>query len=283
MESDREIAALVAVLRQTRKPWSAVSECVDATGTAEILLEQEFGLLSESAVQEAHELIDGWQRRGIRVVGRLSGAYPPALGKIQSGPPLLFIAGDTTALEHPAVAVVGTRVPSGPCLAAARAIARSLVREGFTVVSGLAAGIDTEAHKASLVSGGRTVAVIGCGLNHCYPRQNRDLQRQITARGAVVSQFWPETQPSRRTFPMRNIVAAGLSLATVIVEASQTSGTRIQARAALAQGRSVLLLASLLEQPWAQALSRQPGVAVVRTPSDVLERVTAGPSHQLVA
>ena len=145
-------------------------------------------------------------------------------------------------------------------------------------MSGLAAGIDTAAHTAALDRGERTVAVIGTGLHHTYPPQNAGLQRTIGSEGAVVSQFWPDSPPSRRSFPMRNAVMSGISLATVIVEATQTSGARIQARLALAQGRRVFLLEQLLVQEWARELATRPGTHVVRAAEDITEtidRVTA--------
>jgi DNA processing protein len=148
-----------------------------------------------------------------------------------------------------------------------------LVDEGFTVVSGLAAGIDTVAHEAALENGGRTLAVIGTGLDHCYPRQNASLQRRILANGAVISQFWPETRPARGNFPLRNALMAGLAEASVIVEANAMSGTRIEARAALGMQRVVVLLDTLLEQEWARELAEQPGVKVVHSPAQAVEKV----------
>jgi DNA processing protein len=131
------------------------------------------------------------------------------------------------------------------------------------VVSGLAAGIDTAAHRAALEVGARTVAVIGTGLRHAYPPENAALQRRIAAGAAVVSQFWPETPPARASFPMRNAVMSGFALATVVVEASHRSGARLQTRLALAHGRPVFLLAPLLAQTWARELAQRPGVHVV--------------------
>jgi DNA processing protein len=157
-------------------------------------------------------------------------------------------------------------------------ITEHLVDLGYTVISGLAAGLDTIAHVTALDRGGRTVAVIGTGLSYAYPPQNAGLQERIAGEGAVVSQFWPDTGPARPNFPLRNAVMSGLALATVIVEAGQTSGARTQARAALAHGRPVLLAATLLEQPWAQGLASRPGVHVLRSLrelQDVLDELSA--------
>ncbi|MBV9048974.1 MAG: DNA-processing protein DprA, partial [Solirubrobacterales bacterium] len=153
-----------------------------------------------------------------------------------------------------------------------------LVDQGYTVVSGLAAGIDTAAHTAALARGGRTIAVIGTGLNRSYPPENAPLQRRLARESAVVSQFWPEAPPSRRSFPMRNAVMSGLTLGTVVVEASQTSGARMQGRLALAHGRTVFLVDALLEQQWAREFSNRPGTHVVRSGPEitaVVERLTS--------
>jgi DNA processing protein len=125
--------------------------------------------------------------------------------------------------------------------------------------------------------GGRTIAVIGTGLEHAYPPQNALLQRTIAEKGAVVSQFLPAAGPDRPNFPLRNAVMSGLALATLVVEASQTSGARIQLRSALAHGRPVLLAGALLDQRWARDFATRPGVHVVRSRSelsDVLARLS---------
>jgi DNA processing protein len=175
--------------------------------------------------------------------------------------------------------VVGARKATPQGLASAATIAQHLTDNGYTVVSGLAAGIDTAAHTAALARNGRTVAVIGTGLARCYPAQNAALQRRIAADCAVISQFWPDAPPSRRSFPMRNAVMSGFALATVVVEASDTSGARMQARLACAQGRPVFLLASLVQrQAWAKDYASRPGTHVVRQPEDIttiLERLIA--------
>jgi len=122
------------------------------------------------------------------------------------------------------------------------------------------------------------VAVVGAGLGHVYPPENTALQRQIAERGAVVSQFWPETPPSGQTFPLRNAVMSGLALGTVIVEASARSGSRVQARRALGHGRPVFLLRRVLGQAWADELAGRPGVHVVDEPAqviDIAERLNA--------
>ncbi len=272
MTRETETAALVALLRSGGKPaWRRAAAALE-TGTVIAQLEAEHGLLAGDALDRAVAEIGAWGRRGIRVLSPADGDYPDNLRTVGDRPPLLFLAGGMIYDDRLSIAVIGSRRATHRGASAASVIARHLVEEGFTVVSGLAAGIDTAAHAAALDSGGRTVAVIGTGLDRCYPPQNAALQRQIARCCAVVSQFWPESAPSRSSFPMRNAVMSGLAMGTVIVEASHTSGARIQARLALAQGRPVMLLDWLLEQRWARELAARPGVHVVSSPAEITQQ-----------
>ncbi len=171
------------------------------------------------------------------------------------------------------VAVIGARNATPNGIAMARAIAGRFAQVGYTVVSGLARGIDTAAHGAALKCGGRTVAVVGNGLERCYPPENIELQEEICERAAAVSRFWPEARPTSRHFPLRNAVMSGMTLGTVIVEAGRTSGARTQARFALGHGRPVLLMKDLLGEDWARQLAGQPGVHVVESPEDAIKAV----------
>jgi DNA processing protein len=171
------------------------------------------------------------------------------------------------------VAIIGTRRASAEGRDEAGALATALAAEGYTIVSGLAAGIDTAAHRAALEASARTLAVIGTGLDHTYPPENAELQRDLARTGAVISQFRPEIRPSRETFPQRNAVMSGTALATVIVEAGLRSGVRIQARRALQHGRPVFIHHRLLDQPWAGELAARPGVTSYRDPGEVTEAI----------
>jgi DNA processing protein len=284
-----DTAALVALLRGGRRPWQLYAGLVEDAGSAVAVLERElegetgqtslFAADAPSLIERAQAEIDGWQALGLRLLTILDAAYPDNLRTVHDRPPLVFVAGRLLPADARAVAVVGTRAASDRGMGMARAIAAHLVATGYTVASGLAAGIDTAAHTGALSAGGRTVAVIGTGLNRCYPPENEPLQGRIATECAVVSQFWPDAPPSRRTFPMRNAVMSGLSLGTVVVEAGQTSGSRMQARLALAHGRPVFLLRSLVEQhEWAREFARRPGVHVVAEPPAItaaIERLTS--------
>jgi DNA processing protein len=299
MSSPVERAALVGLLRQGRRPWQVYAELVETTGSALGVLEDELErdaapqTLFDAAVRgpdlspridlttvldDAAAEVATWRSEGIQVLTVLDPGYPENLRGVHDRPPLLFVAGELTPPDARAVAVVGSRTPTARGLALADRVARGFVEAGYTVVSGLAAGIDTAAHEAALDSGGRTLAVLGTGLRRCYPPENGRLARRIAGECAVLSQFWPDAPPTRRTFPMRNGVMTGLTLGSVIVEASQTSGTRVLARLALAQGRPVFLHSSLLSQPWARELATRPGTHAVTSADEVaavLDRLTA--------
>jgi DNA processing protein len=265
MDSRCETAAVIALLRNGRRSWNWYAPSLSHAGSAQALLDAEHGLLSEALLAEATAELSRWEQRGIQVLSPFDPRYPISLNDSPLRPPLLFVAGDLRPEDRHAIAVVGTRQPSPRGKQTARLLAQRLVDEGFTVASGLAAGIDTVAHEAALERGGRTLAMVGTGLDHCYPRQNTGLQHRIVRHGAVISQFWPETRPSRGNFPLRNTLMAGLTEASVIVEANAMSGTRIEARAALGMRRTVVLLDTLLEQQWARDLSEQVGVKVVQS------------------
>ncbi len=278
MTSLAESAALVLLLRGGEQPWQQYAGAIEEAGGAIAILEQEQGLLAREQLGPVTAEIERWLASGMRMLTVLDPDYPDNLRAVHDRPPLIFVAGRLAAADARGLAVVGARQASERATRAAAAVAQHLVQHGYTVISGLAAGIDTAAHTAALAAGGRTVAVIGTGLRRSYPPQNAALQRRIAHEGAVVSQFWPDAPPSRHSFPMRNAVMSGLSLATVVVEASHTSGSRMQARLALAHGRPVFLRHTLLSQPWARELAQRPGTHVVSSPSeitDVIERLTS--------
>jgi len=180
-------------------------------------------------------------RLGFRFLARSDPGFPPLLQAIHDPPPGLFLRGEeeTDLLARPAVAIVGARA----CSAYGRQIARSLGRElaaaGLVVVSGLARGVDAEAHRGALEASGTTVAVLGCGIDRDYPAANRELARQVAATGLVVSEYAPGVEPAPWRFPARNRIVAGLCAATVVVEARERSGALITADFALEEGREV--------------------------------------------
>ena len=221
-----------------------------------------------------------WLAAGIDVRSILDADYPSNLHGIFNRPPLLFVRGRwQSEVDARAVAVVGTRKPTEDGKKRAQRVAHALVRAGYTVLSGLAAGIDAAAHAAALEVGGRTCAVMGTGIHRIYPAQNRRLAEEILASGgALLSQFFPDQPPTKWTFPYRNVVMSGLALATVVIEAAETSGARMQARFALEHGRTVFLPNSLVEEhDWAQRYSTEGmyGTRAIKVTSaeEIIERL----------
>lgn len=227
----------------------------------------------EDQLQRADEAIADAESVGARLVTVLDDDYPANLRLIHNLPPFLFVRGELQRSDARAVAIVGTREASADGLRRATKMAQGMAAEGVTVVSGLARGIDTAAHEATLEQGGRTIGVIGTGILRTYPTDSDELVERILVSGAIVSQFWPRQHPARHTFPRRNVVMSGIGQGSVVVEASHTSGAKMQARLALAHGKHVFLVRSLVtDQPWArQYLER--GAIEVTSVDDVLERL----------
>lgn len=223
------------------------------------------GLAGMTADRERYwaEELARLKRTGASLVTIDSPAYPRNLRLIANRPPLLFVRGAFSEQDERAIAVVGTRTASREGIRAASGLSAALAERDVTVVSGLAAGIDTAAHSAAVNGGGRTIAVFGTGIDHVFPAANRALARRIEEQGACVSQFWPHQRGAKWTFPVRNVVTSGLSTGTVVIEASETSGAKRQAMDALRHGKRVLLLERLVtNQSWAEALVGHPRVDV---------------------
>lgn len=182
--------------------------------------------------------------------------YPQLLLEIPDFPPLLYYQGTVERLENqgviPAIAIVGTRSPSDYGKRWTQKLTAQLTQAGFTIVSGLAAGVDTEAHQACLKAGGRTIAVLGTGVDVTYPYSNRSLAQSIIKQGLLVSEYAAGTQPDRANFPRRNRIIAGLSRATLVIEAPQKSGALITARLANDYNRDVYALPGSLDNPKAR-------------------------------
>jgi len=178
---------------------------------------------------------------GFRFLARSAPAFPPLLRAIHDPPPGLFLRGHAglELLSRPAAAIVGARACSGYGASAARTLARDAARAGLVVVSGLARGIDAEAHRGALEAGGATIAVLGCGIDRDYPAAHAELARRIAATGLLVAEYAPGVEPAPWRFPARNRIVAGLAAAAVVVEARERSGALITADLALDEGREV--------------------------------------------
>jgi DNA processing protein len=174
-------------------------------------------------------------------IARRDPAFPSLLGAIHDPPAQLFLRGsaDASLLSRPAIAVVGARACSSYGRSVTRSLARDVAAAGLVVVSGMARGIDGEAHRGALEGGGRTIAVLGCGIDRDYPAAHRDLAARIGRRGVIVSEYAPGVEPAPWRFPARNRIVAGLAAATVVVEARERSGALITADFAMEEGREV--------------------------------------------
>ena len=282
MESrDQELAALLTLLRRRSggASWNEIAAEVAAAGSALALLNEpaEDALFASPDLEPDHEHarddVRAWTGAGYRLVTVLDAEYPSRLLGIRETPPFLFYEGTLRELEE-GVSVVGSRSASEWGLRLAADAARLLVSEGLTVIAGLAAGIDTAAHQAALDAGGRTVAFLGTGITQSYPASNRALQREIAQRGLLLSQFYPDAPPTKQSFPMRNATMSGYGLATIVIEAGEHSGTRIQARLAGEHGRPVILTDRVAATTsWGAALVDRPNVYVVSSAAELAQAV----------
>jgi DNA processing protein len=248
----------------------ATEESGDATKSLAALADANGDLGDRQRTVEA--MLAAAEADGIQLTTVLDEDYPVNLRTIFNLPPFLFYRGTLRPDDALSVAVVGTRQPTADGLSRAERMARLLVAAGVTVLSGLALGIDTAAHRACLDAGGRTIAVLGSGIRRVYPDENEALAGRIAEHGAVVSQFWPDAHPASYTFPRRNVVTSGMSQGTVVIEASATSGAKMQARFAIEHGKQVFLLHSLVtEREWAQRYLKRPRVHEVSDVADILQ------------
>ncbi|WP_204044147.1 DNA-processing protein DprA [Acrocarpospora phusangensis] len=297
--SSEERAALIALLRARPQgvSWAEITAEVLETGSATQVWErlEPAALIAPPGlphpVQAAAKEIARWTSEGTEFLTVLDADYPERLRGVHQAPPVLFYRGSLRPNDV-GVSVVGSRAASRQGIKIATNVARELVARGVTVVSGLALGIDTAAHRSALDAGGRTVGVIATGINKVYPAANRTLHQEIAEKGLLLSQFWPDAPPQKHTYLMRNATMSGYGIATVVVEAGETSGARTQARLAVEHGRPVILTDLVVNgNQWAQALVGRPGVHVASGISEVMAivdelvriyRDAGGTLHKLV-
>ncbi|MGQ9833028.1 MAG: DNA-processing protein DprA [Candidatus Villigracilaceae bacterium] len=210
-------------------------------------------------VRQGTDLERLWERiqsQGIQMLTWEDESYPSRLREIEQSPPVLYVRGELLAEDSWAVAVVGTRRVTPYGRQVSEEVAAVLAANGVTVVSGLARGVDAIAHTAALKAGGRTLAVLGCGVDRVYPSEHRALAEQVMAHGALISDYAPGTPPESANFPPRNRIIAGLSVATIVVEAGETSGALITAEFAAEQGREVFAVPGSILAPQSKGTNR---------------------------
>lgn len=227
------------------------------------------------SLDDANQHLDAWRTSGIRVTSPFSEEYPAQLRGVHDYPPLLFSRGSFLRSDDSSVAIVGTRAPSEGALRFIRHLVPLIAERNITVVSGLARGVDSAAIVASMERGNRTVGIIGTGLNRYYPKENHDLQDSLADSHLLLSQFWPDAPPTKQSFPMRNHVMSAYSGLTLIVEAGENSGTRIQARAATKHARPLIISRAVYTQTqWAKDLVAQRfDVTVVADPAEAIAAI----------
>jgi len=228
----------------------------------------------------ARAAIDRGQTRRIAPIAWSNPVYPVALTTIADPPPVLWMQGSSAAFDRPAVAIVGARAASAYGLSVAERLAADLASRGLAIVSGLARGVDSAAHRGALSAGGVTLGIMGSGVDVVYPPEHASLARDMQQDGGVVSELVPGTPPLPQFFPMRNRIISGLSRAVVVIEAGEKSGSLITARCALEQGRDVLAVPGNVlsgRNRGAHALLKD-GAKIVESADDILEELRMPPA-----
>jgi DNA processing protein len=224
--------------------------------------------------------LDRTVRHGIELVTWDDDEYPDLLRTIHNPPMVLYIKGSIAALKAPGIGMVGSRAATDYGREIAHRFAHSLTRQGFVIISGLALGIDAAAHEGAIAAGGRTVAVLGCGLDREYPPENRGLSREIATCGALISEYPLGTSPDSFRFPARNRIISGLALGVVVVEASKRSGSLITAQHALEQGREVFAVPGRVDSVKSAGSHwlLQQGAKLAHSIADIIEELPVTPT-----
>ncbi|MGE5550300.1 MAG: DNA-processing protein DprA [Bacteroidota bacterium] len=269
----KRFAQLIGHFGSARAVWSAPPQALLDAGigphAAEVLAKMRREIDPEAEMARV-------AREDFTVLAGFMPGYPRLLAKIPDPPPVLFVCGRLLSEDEAAVAIVGTRTPSPAGILTAESLAAGLACQGVTVVSGMARGIDTAAHRGALSAGGRTIAVLGSGLDVVYPRENADLYRRISENGAVISEFALGTRPVQMNFPARNRVISGLSLGVLVVEAANDSGSLITAGHALEQGRDVFAVPGPVDHEGSRGPHRliKQGAKLVESVQDILNELS---------
>lgn len=272
---NKEGLAVIALRCILQRSEGEIRKSLDSTDNPLEVLKAYSNSGYESLLISAKQLVADWQNQGIDVYTVFSDSYPVQLRDVHDYPPVVFSKGILTKSRDNAVAVVGSRDINQGTFKSTMEVATTLAENGYTIVAGLARGVDTAAHKAALNAGTRTVAVVATGLNQVYPPENRILEHQLLRNGGLVlSQFAPNTPIRKFNFPMRNAVMSAYSRATVVMAASEKSGTRHQVRAAIRHGRPVILTSQVTENTsWGKEYVENPliDVHLATSPKEILE------------
>lgn len=229
----------------------------------------------KAAMERAEQEITRAEKEGVKILPFSDRAYPAPLKSIFDPPLVIYVKGEYKQEDAVAVGIVGTRRPSVYGRSVGERLAAQLVGRGFTVISGMALGVDAAAHGGAIKGGGRTIAVLGCGIDVVYPKENEELAEQIVKQGAIISEFPYGTTPSRESFPRRNRLISGLSLGIVVVEGKENSGALITARYAMEQGREVFAVPGKIDDMRSRGphLLIKQGAKLVEGVEDILEEL----------
>ncbi len=250
--------------------WNAPADAFAAAGLSPRIVEN---LMTVRRQIDPEKILERIQGQGIQVITWMDEEYPSVLKEIDQPPPLLYMRGTFLTDDEWAVAIVGTRRVTAYGRQVTEEIASMLARNGLTVISGLARGVDAIAHQAALNVGGRTIAVLGSGVDRIYPPEHKKLAEQIAANGCILSDYAPGTPPDGQNFPPRNRIISGLAKATIVIEAGVTSGALITARFAAEQGREVFAVPGPIHAPQSQGTNDliSQGAHPLLRPAEVLE------------
>lgn len=269
----RQSVRLIQVLRSPQAVFRCSASELRAHGLSGSVAQS---IASGCAYEDAVEQQQRLRAAAATLVPISDPRYPPLLREIFDPPLVLFARGNLVLLDSLMLGVVGTRNPSPYGLAAAEKLSTELSRAGLTITSGLARGIDTAAHLATLEAGGRTAAVFGCGVDEIYPAENRKLRDAILAKGGLLLSEFPMGAPAYpQNFPIRNRIISGLSLGVLVVEGAQFSGSGITARLAVDQGRELFAVPGNItsRQSWGPNMLIKQGAKLVQGPDDVLDEL----------
>ncbi len=239
------------------------------------------GAAFEAAAQEIAKV----RQKGYELIAWADAAYPPLLKEIYEPPVVLYARGDVSLLSRCCLALVGSRKPTPYGHAVAERLASDLAARGPVIVSGMARGVDTAVHRGALAAGGKTIAVFGCGIDQCYPSENRKMKAEIEEKGLVVSEFPMGSFAAPQNFPIRNRIISGLSLGVVVIEAAQYSGSLITARLALEQNREVFAVPGAItnRNSWGPNTLIKQGAKLIQDWKDVVEELPPAVRNSLLA
>jgi DNA processing protein len=264
------IRALLDFFGSLETAWQAPGDALQAAGLSQRVVENLVQARSGDLLEKTWAII---HEKNIQVLTWEDASYPRRLKEIDQPPPVLYVRGSLVEKDEWAVAIVGTRRVTAYGRQVAEETAAFLAQNGISVVSGLARGVDAVAHEAALRAGGRTIAVLGNGVDRVYPPEHLNLAKRMLEQGAVVSDYAPGTPPDAANFPPRNRIISGLSMATIVVEAGEQSGALITASFAAEQGRDVLAVPGNITAPQSKGTNRliRDGAQPLLQPSDILE------------